>query len=76
MTYLRQGGDLELRMTVYPVGATAVHEFVHFLDPGPVTPAAAPPDVDQLRKERDRLEGEVNQLKQDLRRERTGRRRR
>lgn len=76
MTYLRQGRDLELRMTVYPVGGTAVHEFVRFLDPGPVAPPPAAPDADQLRKERDRLEAEVNQLKQDLRKERTGRRRR
>ena len=74
MSYLRRGGDLELRMTVYPVGSTAVQEFAHFLDPGPATPPAAPPEVEQLRKERDQLESEVNQLKDDLRKERALRR--
>ena len=75
MTYLRRGGDLEFRMTVYPVGSTAIQEFAHFLDPGPGVPAAPASEVDQLRKERDRLETEVNRLKEDLRREKTGRRR-
>ena len=85
MSYLRRGGDLELRMTVYPVGSTAVQEFAHFLDPGPVTaaPAATAPDptappastseIDQLRQERDRLGTQVKQLKDELRKERSQR---
>lgn len=76
MSYLRRGGDLELRMTVYPVGLNPVQEFAHFLDPGPATPPAAPAEVEQLRQERDRLETEVKQLKEDLRKARTPRRRR
>jgi len=76
MSYSRRGGDLELRMTVYPVGSTAVQEFAHFLDPGLVTPPAPPAEVEQLRKERDRLETEVKQLKEDLRKAQTVRRRR
>jgi hypothetical protein len=62
-------------MTVYPVGSTAVQEFVHFVDPGPAASPAAVPEVDQLRKERDRLDTEVKQLKEDLRKERAVRRR-
>jgi hypothetical protein len=76
MSYLRRGGDLELRMTVYPVGSTAVQEFAHFLDPGSLAPPAPPPEVEQLRQERDRLETQVQQLKQDLLKEQTRRRRR
>jgi hypothetical protein len=78
MSYLRRGGDLELRMTVYPVGLPAVQEYAHFLDPGPVVPPpapAVPSEVEQLRKERDRLQTEVQQLKRDLRKERSARRR-
>lgn len=41
MSYLRRGGDLELKMTVYPVGSTPVQEFAHFLERG----AAAAPEV-------------------------------
>jgi hypothetical protein len=82
LPYQRRGGDLELRMTVYPVGSTAVQEFAHFLDPGPVAPvpAAAPTpappstsEIDQLRQERDRLDTEVKKLKEDLRKERSRR---
>jgi hypothetical protein len=80
ITYLRRGGDLELRMTVYPVGSTAMQEFAHFLDPGPSpappspTPVtAATSEIDQLRLERDRLETEVKKLKEDLRQERSRR---
>jgi hypothetical protein len=76
MSYVRRGGDVELRMTVYPVGSTAVQEFARFLDPGPATQPAPPPEVQQLRKERDQLETQVNQLKEDLRKERTVKRRR
>jgi hypothetical protein len=75
MSYTRRGGDLELRMTVYPVGFNPIQEYVHFLDPGPATPQAVPSEVDQLRKERDQLQAEVNRLKQDLQKERTPRRR-
>jgi hypothetical protein len=74
MTYLRHGRDLELRMTVFPVSSAAVKEFVYFLDPGPPVPPP-PSEVDQLRKERDRVEAEVKQLKEDLRKERVVRRR-
>jgi hypothetical protein len=76
MSYLRRGGDLELRMTVYPVGSTALQEFAHFLDPGSAVPAPVPasnPEIDQLRHERDRLDTEVKQLKEDLRKERSRR---
>jgi hypothetical protein len=82
MPYLRRGGDLELRMTVYPVGSTAVQEFAHFLDPGPAAPAPnpapvpappAPSEIDQLRQERDRLDTQVKKLKEDLRKERSRR---
>jgi len=76
MSYLRSGGDLELRMTVYPAGSTAVQEFAHFLDPGSLAPPAPPAEVEQLRQERDRLETEVQQLKEDLLKEQTRRRRR
>jgi len=80
MSYQRRGGDLELRMTVYPVGSTAMQEFAHFLDPGPAAPNPAPvpapastSEIDQLRQERDRLDAEVKQLKEDLRKERNRR---
>jgi hypothetical protein len=76
MSYLRRGGDLELRMTVYPVGSTAIQEFAHFLDPGPAIPPAPPAEVEQLRQERDHLATEVKQLKDDLRKAQTPRRRR
>ena len=78
MAYARHGGDLEIRMTVYPVGFTPVQEFAHFLDPGPAAPppATAPsPEIEELRKQRDQLQNEVKQLKDDLRKERGGRRR-
>jgi len=74
MSYVRRSGDLELRMTVYPVGSTSVQEFAHFLDPGQVPPPAPPAEVEQLRQERDRLATEVQQLKEDLRKEQTRRR--
>jgi len=82
MSYLRRGGDLELRMTVYPVGSAAVQEFAHFLDPGVAAPApnsapvpapASTSEIDQLRQERDRLNTQVKQLKEDLRKERSRR---
>ena len=82
MSYVRRGGDLEMRMTVYPVGSTAVQEFAHFLDPGTAAPAPNPApvpvpastsEIDQLRMERDRLDTEVKQLKEDLRKERSRR---
>jgi hypothetical protein len=82
MSYLRRGGDLELRMTVYPEGSTAMQEFAHFLDPGPAVPAPNPTsapatvstsEIDQLRQERDRLNTQVKQLKEDLRKERSRR---
>ena len=76
MTYLPHSRDLELRMTVYPMGSTASQEFVRFLDPGPVAPPVPLAEVEQVRKERDQLEVEVNQLKEELRKERTTRRRR
>ena len=83
MSYLPRSGDLEMRMTVYPVGFTPVQEFAHFLDPGPAgapAPAPAPAanisEIDQLREERDRLQKQVNQLKEDLRKEQNLRRRR
>ncbi len=38
MNYVRHGGDVELRMAVYPVGSTSIQKFVRFIDPGP--PAA------------------------------------
>ena len=76
LPYMRHGGDLEIRMTVYPVGFNPVQEFAHFLDPGPATSPTPPPDVEQLRKERDQLQTEVQQLKDDLRKERALRRRR
>jgi len=75
MPYVRHGGDLEIRMTVYPVGFSPVQQFAHFLDPGPIAPPGAPPEIEKLRKERDQLEAQVNQLKEDLRKERTSRRR-
>jgi hypothetical protein len=82
MSYVRRGGDLELRMTVYPVGSAAVQEFAHFLDPGLAAPASNPApvpasastsEIDQLRQERDRLNTQVKQLKEDLRKERSRR---
>jgi len=73
MPYTRQGGDLEIRMTVYPVGFNPIQQFAHFLDPGPTTGPTTPPEIEQLRKERDQLESEVNQLKEDLRKERSRR---
>ena len=81
MLYKRQGGDLEIRMTVYPVGFNPVQQFAHFLDPGSGTPASSAPtgppaEVEQLRQERDRLEMEVKQLKENLRKEQALRRRR
>ncbi len=79
MPYKRQGGELEIRMTVYPVGFSPVQEFAHFLDPGavaPPPPPAPPPEVEQLRQERDRLASEVKQLKESLRKEQNLRRRR
>lgn len=75
MPYVRHGGDLEIRMTVYPVGFSPVQQFAHFLDPGPIAQPGATPEIEQLRKERDQLEAQVNQLKEDLRKERTSRRR-
>lgn len=74
MSYVRRSGDLELRMTVYPVGSTSIQEFAHFLDPGQVPPPAPPAEVEQLRQERDRLATQVQQLKEDLRKEQTRRR--
>jgi hypothetical protein len=81
MLYKRQGGDLEIRMTVYPVGFNPVQQFAHFLDPGSGVPASSTPtgppaEVEQLRQERDRLETEVKQLKENLRKEQALRRRR
>jgi hypothetical protein len=65
-----------MRMTVYPVGFSPVQEFAHFIDPGAATPAAPSPEVELLRKERDQLETQVNQLKENLRKEQAIRRRR
>jgi hypothetical protein len=75
MPYTRQGGDLEVRMTVYPVGFRPVQQFAHFLDPGAATTPAAPSEVEQLRRERDQLQTEVQQLKDEMRKQKTVRRR-
>jgi hypothetical protein len=57
-----------------------MQEFVHFLDPGPSAAPPNPPpapastsEIDQLRLERDRLDTQVKQLKEDLRKERSRR---
>ena len=74
MSYLRRGGDLELRMTVYPAGSTPVHEFVHFVQGSAPADPPRPSEVDQLRRQRDQLDAQVKQLKEDLKKEKRRRR--
>jgi hypothetical protein len=75
MLYLRRGGELEVHMTVFPVGFKPVQEFAHFIDPGPANPPP-PSELEQLRRERDQLQTEVQQLRDDLKKARPARRRR
>jgi hypothetical protein len=73
--YPRKSGDLELRMTVYPVTGPPLQEFAKFVG-GPVTlptarasGPAAPVIIDdptQLRRERNQLRTEVEQLRGSL----------
>jgi hypothetical protein len=76
MTYVRRGGDLELRITVYPVDFQPVQEFAYLLEPRPPAPATPPPELQQLRDQRDQLQAEVNKLTDELRKERAPTRRR
>ncbi|HWY86424.1 MAG TPA: hypothetical protein VNX28_06855, partial [Gemmataceae bacterium] len=65
-------GDADFRMTVYPASGPLLQEFVHLGGPPmPPGPTAAMPDVEltRLRTERDGLEEQVKQLKDDLRKE-------
>ena len=66
-TYTRKSGDLEILMTVYPVNGLPVQESARFV--GPPANAPAGEDALQIKRERDSLADEVDQLKETLRKQ-------
>ena len=69
MTYSRHSVDLELRMTVYPADGASQQEYARVL--GAATTQAGSTDVTHIPSDRDSLEAEVKQLKEELRKEKT-----
>jgi len=81
MTYVPHGGDVEMRMTMIPNAGTPMSEFARLVAAPsapaasaaspPVTPTpTASPELTQLRTEKDELESQVKQLKDEVRKER------
>ena len=71
--YVRETGDVTFLMTIYDGGSQEFHEFARLVAP-PADAASATPgpesaDSSQLRSERDKLETQVNQLKEQVRKE-------
>ena len=67
--YTRKTGDLEVRMTVYPVNGAPVQENARFVGP-PVTAPSKSGGAAELRRERDALASEAGRLREELRKER------
>ena len=66
--YTRKSGDLELRMTVYPPSGAPAQEFTKFVG-APGVKRISPEDAAALRRERDTLKADVQQLRESLRKE-------
>jgi hypothetical protein len=69
MTYLRHSADLELRMTVFPAEGASLQEYARVV--GAATTPASSSDVTQIPSDRDSLEAEVKQLREELRKEKS-----
>ncbi|HUJ51119.1 MAG TPA: hypothetical protein VLW25_13000, partial [Bryobacteraceae bacterium] len=73
MSYVRETGDVAMQMIIYAGGGREFHEFAHLVAipaPGADTPSAQEsPDGSQLRAERDDLQTQVLQLKEQVRKE-------
>ena len=72
-TYSRETPDVAIEMTIYDSIGRESHEFARFIAPAPYAPTTAPStqstDLNQLRSERDSLAKQVQQLKEDVRKE-------
>ena len=66
--YTRKSGELELRMTVYPPSGAPAQEFTKFVG-APAPKRMTPEDAAVLRRERDTLKADVQQLREALRKE-------
>ena len=73
MSYVRETGDVALQMIIYAGGGREFHEFAHLVAisaPAADTPSAQEsPGGSQLRAERDDLQNQVLQLKEQVRKE-------
>ncbi len=71
--YVRETGDVGFLMTIYNSGSQEFHEFARLVAPSAdaanATPAPESADSSQLRGERDKLETQVNELKDQVRKE-------
>ncbi|HTS48258.1 MAG TPA: hypothetical protein VMH05_09970 [Bryobacteraceae bacterium] len=71
--YVRETGDVAFLMTIYNSGSQEFHEFARLVAPSAdaanPTPAPEPADSIQLSSDRDKLEAQVNQLKEQVRKE-------
>jgi len=71
--YVRETGDVAFLMTIYNSGSQEFHEFARLVAPSAdaanATPAPESADSSQLRSERDKLETQVNLLKEQVRKE-------
>ena len=68
--YIRETGDVGLLMTIYDSSGREFHEFARLVAVGPEpAPAAESPGSNQLRSERDGLQSQVQQLKEQVRKE-------
>lgn len=72
-TYSRETSDVALRMTIYATGSRQYHEFARLVaEPAPQpspAPSPEPAPNSQLRSQRDDLETQVQQLKEQVRKE-------
>ncbi len=70
--YTRQSGDVALQMIIYAAGGREFHEFAH-LAAIPASAGAPPaqesPDTGELRSQRDDLQTQVQQLKDQVKKE-------
>lgn len=71
--YVRETGDVALLMTIYDKGSQEFQEFARLVaapaDAASLSPAPQSADASQLRAERDDLQTQVRQLKEQVRKE-------
>ncbi|HLG99043.1 MAG TPA: hypothetical protein VKX49_22215 [Bryobacteraceae bacterium] len=68
-TYARQSGDVALQMNIFGAGGHEFHEFARLVAQPVPSPNPTPLDSGQLQSERDDLVNQVEQLRQQVRKE-------